>query len=369
LKKRILHLASFNGNVGDVLNHQGFYKGIEDVTGLIPEIDHLEIRDFYRGIFKFDDSFVNLVNQYDSLIIGGGNYFELWVDHSPTGTSIMIEPEILSKIKVPILFNALGVDLGQGVTKSNVLKFKEFLDAVFSNPKHIISVRNDGALKNLEFLYGNNFTKNFLHTPDAGFYADFSSEMQKTKSCLINLSGDMLETRYPGGNMHTPKSFLKEFVLLIEHLCKDKDFDELTFIPHIYKDIAVISSLLELLPDKIVREKCRVAELNLGNDISRYKKYYEEANMVIANRFHSNISALKACGTVVAIENYVQITNLYEELGMKEKLLSVKNHGFAKEFSSKIHLKGSYENNTSEINALMSKQYFSYINKVLHLFV
>jgi len=125
---KTLHLASFNGNIGDNANHYGFYKYLKKSPEYSFEIDELEIREFYWKERFFDKSFVALVNSYDLLIVGGGNYFELWVEDSPTGTSIAIELELLKQIKTPIMFNALGVDPGQGVSEKNIIRFRNFLD-------------------------------------------------------------------------------------------------------------------------------------------------------------------------------------------------------------------------------------------------
>lgn len=368
MRKKILHLASFEGNVGDILNHQGFYQGIKDLNCPFPDIKQLEIREFYRGNLKFDDSFVDLVNNFDALVIGGGNYFELWVDHSPTGTSVMIEPEIFTKINRPVLFNALGVDLGQGSSQTNINNFKTFIDLVFSNSQNTISLRNDGALKNIKSLFGEEYSRNFIHTPDAGFYAKFKRKNKNKKTCLVNLPGDMVETRYPGGNLHSSESFLEEFVTILEDLINKEGIDSITFIPHIYKDLKEIYKLFEKLPDKIVREKCRVAELNLGQDLKRYKAYYEEASIIFASRFHSNISALKTAQNVIAINNYIQIHNLYEEIDMKEKLLDVQKKGFSEVFFSNLSENDFYKNDTEKFNSKIEQDYLEYTKKILRFF-
>ena len=110
----VLHLASFAGNIGDLANHAGARRMLAERLGFALEFTDLEIREFYWKQRSFDDAFVEYANGFDLLIIGGGNYFELWVDHSATGTSIDITPERLAKLKVPTLFFALGVDTGQG---------------------------------------------------------------------------------------------------------------------------------------------------------------------------------------------------------------------------------------------------------------
>ena len=82
-------------------------------------------------------------------MIGGGNYFELWVNNSPTGTSINIKLSLLEKINIPILINSVGVDFGQGVKKRNIKKFKKFIDILIRKNSYL-SFRNDGAKHNLK---------------------------------------------------------------------------------------------------------------------------------------------------------------------------------------------------------------------------
>ena len=195
---KTLHLASFDGNIGDNANHYGFYKYFNKDKNFKFDIDELEIREFYWKKMFFDKSFVELVNSYDLLIVGGGNYFELWVEDSPTGTSIAIELELLEQIETPILFNALGVDPGQGASEKNIKKFKNFLDALIER-NDFISIRNDGAKKAIIDYVGEKYLEYINYTPDAGFFVDVNepSEYYKNKKYLaINIAYDMQEVRF-----------------------------------------------------------------------------------------------------------------------------------------------------------------------------
>ena len=97
---KILHIASFKGNIGDNANHIGFRDWFEKLVKHTVEWENIEIREFYRSKRKWDNGFAKEANAYDLVIIGGGNYFELWVEKSPSGTSIEISPEVLRKIEI-----------------------------------------------------------------------------------------------------------------------------------------------------------------------------------------------------------------------------------------------------------------------------
>ena len=93
----------------------------------------------------FDDDFVHLANQFDLIIFGGGNFFELWVQDSCKSNSVDIKIEILEKINSKIIFYSLGLDPAQGI--ANIDAFKSWVNYIISKPeKYILSVRNDGAL-------------------------------------------------------------------------------------------------------------------------------------------------------------------------------------------------------------------------------
>ncbi len=146
---RLLHIASFSGNIGDNANHMGFRPWFEAQLGRQAVWTKLEIREFYWGDRQWDADLVEFINSHDMLIIGGGNYFELWVEQSPTGTSIAIDQKLFDDIEVPVFFNALGVDPGQGVPPVSRERFTSFLDKLLSSDQYLVSVRNDGARENL----------------------------------------------------------------------------------------------------------------------------------------------------------------------------------------------------------------------------
>ena len=120
---KILHLASFNGNIGDNANHNGFRKNFQNLISENIEWKNLEIRNFYKSWnkMKFDEEFIKMVNTYDLLIIGGGNFFEICHEYSSTGTTIDLPIEKLNQIRIPIFFNGLGLDSDKKYTEESKL--------------------------------------------------------------------------------------------------------------------------------------------------------------------------------------------------------------------------------------------------------
>lgn len=365
---KTLHLASFDGNIGDNANHDGFYKHLKQLDNFEFKIDQLEIREFFWKKRFFDKSFVDLVNGYDLLIIGGGNYFELWVENSPTGTSISIELELLKNINTPILFNALGVDPGQGASETNIQKFRDFLDLLIER-NDFISIRNDGAKKAIIEYVGEKYLKYIHHTVDAGFFAEIPepSEYYKSKKYIaMNVAYDMQDVRFKNISY---KKFLQGFKDFIDKfLDKNTDY-EVVLVPHIFRDMIFITDLLNILDDETRRRKTSVAPLLHGGDsFKEVMSIYKGAKLVLANRFHANVCSLGMEKPTIGLINYRQIKELYNELesdnyidiskeGFTLKLLELVNNLLVKEIVNIKSIKINYNSFLFEIeNWLINRE-------------
>jgi polysaccharide pyruvyl transferase WcaK-like protein len=338
-----LHLASFNGNIGDNANHNGLYHSLKATSQFEFNFTELEIREFYWRQRFFDQSFVDYVNQFDLLVIGGGNYFELWVEHSPTGTSVMIDPELFKKIKVPVIFNALGVDPRKGASEECCNKFRHFLDIVFANSKNMVSMRNDGSKKNLLKYIGQPYLEKFLWTPDGGInIANLHDIATPTEPYMaVNIAGDMLDLRFPKGSERSYKQFIEDIAKTITHSIEAKVVNEAVLVPHIFRDIQSISELLEVLPDHIRRKHITVAPLLNGTGSEKTMfGYYKNAKLSLAMRFHANLCSISFGTPTIGLVSYKQIHDLYDELEITEFAVDTTTLQFyenTKKLIQKIH--------------------------------
>lgn len=342
---RVLHLASFIGNIGDNANHMGFRPWFEKQLGLTVEWTNLEIREFYWKERRFDESFVEMCNAHDLLVIGGGNYFELWVENSPTGTSIAIDPETFSKISVPVYFNALGVDPGQGVPDSSRRKFTAFLDTLLASDQYLVSVRNDGAMDTLATHIGTDYVKAIHHVPDGGFFASFSERdapkllSPNHRHIAINVANDMAETRFSSFQSDNPSTaFAAEFARSIGALGAEHADLRFVLFPHIFRDIDVIFQVLEALDDRLRRTRVIVAPYASGDQAARTAfGLYAQCDLGLGMRFHSNVCNMGAGRPTLGLACYRQIRMLYQELGQSDRIIEVGEPGFADQMQVQIN--------------------------------
>ena len=297
----------------------------------------LEIREFYWKQRSFDDAFVDWANTFDLLIIGGGNYLELWVERSATGTSIDISVQRLRALRVPTLFYALGVDTGQGYTRASAERFRTFAQTIVDREDMFLCVRNDGSSRALREVVGSGLANLIPVMPDGGFFVDQSPQglaasglpLRPTRRTVgINIAGDMPERRFG------EKSGVERFTASVAELCNgllDLSPDiHVELIPHIWRDSQLIAQLLPLLPDSLLRRRVRIAPLDpTAGGLVEFIGGYRNYAMVLGMRFHANVCPIGLGVPTRGLLSYPQVKLLYGELGMEDRLSDVMADGFS----------------------------------------
>lgn len=335
---KILQLASFEGNIGDNANHIGTRRMLKENLEYDLTFTNLEIREFYWKKRQFDDSFVKLANQHDLVMIGGGNYFELWVPNSHTGTSININSNILKEIRTPVLFYSLGCDAGQGVPEENLLRFRGFLDYVLESPRFFVTVRNDGSHGTVERYLGNTYSSKIYRVPDGGFFTTvrdyYHPELpaDSRHTLAINLAGDMLDVRFNNGTNSQKISyerFLESFGGFLNTSFNAIPNLHVVFIPHIFRDLNIISDVLGKTDDIYRRKQITVAPYLHGCGAQEYIfDLYKKCDLVLGTRFHANVCPIGLNTPTIGLVNYPQIQLLYEELGLTNRAVHIDQDGF-----------------------------------------
>lgn len=329
---RVLHLASFAGNIGDLANHAGARRMLAEQLGYTLEFTDFEIREFYWKQRSFDDAFVEYANSFNLLIIGGGNYFELWVDHSATGTSIDITPERLARLTVPTVFFALGVDTGQGYSAQSAQRFSTFMATALGRRDMFVCVRNDGSSRALREVLGEGTAGRIPTMPDGGFFADPAGcrpAQGDSGRIGINIAGDMLERRFDRGL--STEEFLRELAGACRDLMDARPELRIELMPHIWRDSALIAQLLPMIPDPYMRRRVAVGRLEPGETgLAGFLQSYRGFDLVLGMRFHANVCPIGMGVPARGLLNYPQVERLYEELELGGRLVDVRDAGFGK---------------------------------------
>lgn len=339
----VLHLASFDGNIGDNANHNG-------VSHLwkkhLPEYDfritRLEMREFFWKWRMFDDEFVRMVNAYDLFVCGGGNYFELWVENSPTGTSVAIPLEVLNRIETPCLFYALGLDPYMGAPDVCVERFKNFLDHTLGARQFLVSVRNDGSPASARRVLGDSYADRIHLMPDGGHFVQpddhYHPELAPgSRTIGVNLAGDMLDFRFSSPNGVTLENFKQSLCMVLSGIMQRMPDVNLVFYPHIYKDFAFISDFMRQFDDHLLRRRMTVAPYLRGQGSEKYFfDLYRKCALNIGTRLHTNICSVGLNVPSVGIVTHPQIGELYAYYGMPNRALGFAEDGFTRRLEDLI---------------------------------
>lgn len=248
------------------------------------------------------------------------------MEQSPTGTSLAVSERILSAIKTPVFFNAVGVDDAQGYTFETLSRFRKFLRRLLLSSQYMVTVRNDGAMETLRTHVPDLALDTVRTLPDGGFFAHFPEALKRPDGIRIgiNLAGDMLSRRFPGGSRHTFNSFLSEMAKWIVQQVKADETISFILFPHIYKDMRVCADLLEILPDEIRRERVRVAAYDSGQHAAQLIfGEYRTCDVILGMRFHANVVAIGHEVPTVGLNCYAQIQRLFNELTLSEHCVDV----------------------------------------------
>ncbi len=344
---RILHVASFSGNIGDSANHSGLRFKLKSILPEGAVYDEIEIRRFYVKYdgpdkLQFDLDFANIANNYDLLIIGGGNFFEVWIEGSSTGCTIDIGPEVIEAINTKVLFFGLGFDCYKGYSSTTLHNFFNFVQRLQDKKRFFVTVRNDGSIEQFIERYGVEASGLLRKVPDGGFFINTcsdSSPLIPSGKCniILSLAKDMPSVRFGKDTEKSGYAFLvKSIVHYIIHMANKSKEVHFTLMPHIYSDLQIINEVIELLPDFIRRNCVGVGPCLLGSiAVDPVFSVYRKADCVVAMRFHASVCSIGLGIPTIGLSTYRKISDLYRELGILDRLVVARDKSFHDELISK----------------------------------
>lgn len=323
----LLHIASFQGNLGDRVNHLAFRAWFSAMFKDEVKWSSFEIRSVLRREVDFKKGVAEVSEGADAIVIGGGGFWELWPDDYWSGTSLDLDPGFLESLGKPVFFNALGVDDGRGVGTHAEKNFGGLLHYLLADAKYLVSVRNDGSVGALRDHFGVS-PGLVLQSPDHGFFApDFVPNAGAPiggSYVAVSLAQDMPNLRFRGG--FNLDGLIAQIAQSIESLVEEANLS-FALVPHVYSDLEVYASLLRTLSDKTRREKMIVMPLQTARTTGHHAvDTYRNANLAWTMRFHASALAIGAGVPTIGLLSYPKVRSIFAE--------SSKFQGFGVEVSS-----------------------------------
>lgn len=349
---RILHIASFIGNFGDRINHQGLYNLLDNILNKEYKITQFEIRETYKTNNLNTELFIRLCNKHDLVIFGGGGFFEAWVDYSMNGSSINISIETILRTHTKILFFALGTNINKNV-KLYEKKLVDFLVKVKDLDNVYITFRNDGTRNH--FINMNSELDSIFSIPDGAFINNFKD--LSADYIVINLAGDDLKTRFNRKNSSfTYDEFTFKFAKFIEQLLhKFNKRYRVIFAAHIFYDLKIVHDVLIHIDHIIVRRNIDVITHNTFDELNKFIEVYQKAALVIGQRFHSNVLAFVIGKPIIGLVNLDQIEYTHIELNSKNFIKLSQSDFFEKLYCRSVRRLNNYSGYSKNIQLLTYK--------------
>lgn len=323
---RILHVASFTGNIGDNASHSGFAHLLD---GFFPRYDitRLEIRKFYQNYthadkHRFDADFVAYANRFDLLVIGGGGFLDYWVAGSASGTTIDMEPALLGTLTVPTLITSMGCAPHKAIPEGNIEKFRAFLDAALANPRIRIGVRNDGSVNAIRRDIGAQYLEHIPEVLDHGFFYDTAAKpdiLPEGRYVAVNITDDQIRMNSSARGSIDHDRYYGELAATCRFLAEEQGLP-LVFVPHIYSDLHAISQLLAKLNDFTIREKISVAPCIQGDAAADWLfGIYKHSALVLGTRLHANICSLAMGKSALGLVALDRVKYVYDFCNLQDR--------------------------------------------------
>ncbi|MFV0295253.1 MAG: polysaccharide pyruvyl transferase family protein [Hyphomicrobiaceae bacterium] len=336
---RVLHIASFQGNLGDGAMHDGACRTRAEDCPRPFTYTPLEVREFFHwGNRRFDEAFIDHLNTFDLAIFGGMVGYELWRDDTASGMRFDIAPELLDKVRIPVVFYGLGCDATRGMMQASTRdKCRRFLDAAYRRG-FLLSLRNDGSRRILEENLGVDYVAPMPVIPDGGLFARPAPARTAMlypaqKLVAINLAGDMPDVRF--GAAGDEEAFAQKICTISCALLDAEPDVRVVFVPHVHADLSLIVKVLDRMPDKHRRLHVSVAPYLTGSgNWPEIFDIYRQAHLVIGMRFHACVVAIGQGTPTLGIATHHKVSGFFAGLDLPDTCISPSGEAWAERLTA-----------------------------------
>ena len=271
---RILHIASFDGNFGDRVSHEGFRKLIGQVShnNLITE---LEIRNFYLNMnpsVTISDFLNEHHINFDKIVIGGGGFLTQRSEYSDMASCSIIDlnKDLINKIGNKLIFYSIGYE-GESSSSAELLdRMKTYLN----------DLKGNGCVLILRDDFGNQKHANdFKLYMDSAYHAfEFNQKNSQREALGLVLSGSVKPS--PSNDLFIQKEIDKSI----------SDERPIKFFSHTHYDYARIGGFISKYNDIKARKLFEVIPAsNKGIKLKAVFSKYKKCEILYSERFHGAI--------------------------------------------------------------------------------
>tara|TARA_R110002096_G_scaffold412195_3_gene612632 strand:+ start:383 stop:1567 length:1185 start_codon:yes stop_codon:yes gene_type:complete len=341
--KILFHVSAFSyGNAGDTL----LPLALQDTWNTVDASFNWENQPVYPTV---DSSILEKINKSKGVIIGGGGLFLKDTNaNNISGWQWPCSSEMLSKIRVPIFFYAVGYNRFRNQEEFEPI-FKENIK-IFAEKADYIGLRNTGSIQSLKKYLPDNLHAKLRFQPCMTTYLselygdeiDFNKDKQDFLA--FNVAFDRSHLRF-GKNIG---KILTDISLVLKEL---SEIVPLRFYSHMASDEAIVPFL------QSHGVKYKLIRLNDSHP-KRIVEEYVKPKLVIGMRGHAQMIPFGCKTPIISIISHDKLQWFLDDIGKPEWGTDVNNPDFKDDLKSKVlNALESTKNNIQYIE-IKQKEFF-----------
>ncbi len=339
---KIWHVATHTTNIGDGALVSGIHRTIREDWEMPVDFisDCLMKYENYMGDKKYNNDLVDRINDCaDLLLIGGGGMLDGGRGDKNAGMGFDLPLELLKKIRVPVVYYAVGFNLFDNQIYWNIGKLKKYIEFIVSQPNMLFAVRNDGSYERLYDAFGGR-VNGFIEVPDPGLYvptvdSEHPELLDDKVNILIQLAGDNPFSRYSSefwkympalGKMLLRKrqnKQLRKLGIALQNISVQHDVNYV-LCPHLVRDLTVNGQFISSIERGFSRFSFNSTGIQRGVEAARnFFDIYKKASLIIGMRGHSVICGVGLNTPTIALTSHSKVKGFMEKVGLSDRIIDI----------------------------------------------
>lgn len=326
---RLLHLANLNStNIGN----GALIWGTERVLNEDLQTEISWVRepwdDYTFQQRRFDEEFIDKVNQSDGLIVNGAVTFNGREYFSHSGMRLNLPLNAWDRIQKPIIFYGVSYRFWTGQEYHYLDQLKLSLEAILQSEKRILAVRNDGTREWLcELLQLPPET--FSVIPDPALFvpvledAHYPELSKSKKNIILSLNNEDASFRYHRSDKDfvcCRRNIVQKIAQVLTELIIENDLN-LVLVPHYWDDYEMMSEFISASPPRLAHQKMVSTGLLRIEEAPLFYGRYAKSDLAISMRVHS-ISPCIGLGTpMIPVVTQDRIFSFLDNIGLSDLAL------------------------------------------------
>jgi polysaccharide pyruvyl transferase WcaK-like protein len=368
---KIIHLANWNStNIGNGALIYGTQRLIEeDFKDKVYFIEEAW-DDYTFGLKKFDEEFVELVNNTsDALLINGAvtmNAFRKF--NKNTGMRFDLPLGLWSKIKKPIIFYGISYRSWPFQEYPNKEALIKTINYILTNKKIFFGVRNDGTKEWIEKVLGIKSSK-IYEVPDPGLFVPvldttYPELDSNKKNIIIAFNGedpiyrfatpkykflwnilrktfntDITESIFNKIKLYKIERsrIVKEIAIVVENLA-NKYNTQFILVPHYLDDYGMIDEFINIVNERVAHQLTVSTGLLKVKDTKLFYGRYKKADLAISMRVHSMSPSIGLGIPVIPITSQGRMRNFLKKIQLPDIGVEASENNFSSHIINKADI-------------------------------